>query len=263
MTMVLGVLMVVVAPQTSAASSSSEEYQCQATGATLSVAMAAFSAQNPHLTPTEPLLLSHAHGGPYLASWPTPNKHFNYSIVAGKLMVSIPASAKAKLFGGPNVCSALKRKTSGESTTTTLSSTGSLTFHIESESMTPTLKAGESVSVTPLNQGTPIHIGDILIFKAPPKVGSECGDDSRDLVSRVVGVPGDHLSSKGNTILINGTALTQTWSHSEPLGKAIAPVVVDGSHYFVMGDNQSDSCDSRYWGTLSRSKVVGIVKLPS
>ncbi|MGB8178551.1 MAG: signal peptidase I [Acidimicrobiales bacterium] len=134
-----------------------------------------------------------------------------------------------------------------------------MNFTISSGSMEPTIKVGGQVSVSPLTKATQIVIGDILVFKAPPKVSSFCGDDAGDLIARTIGVPGDHLSSKGNTILVNGKALKQTWTHTEPLGQAIPTVVVPKTHYFMIGDNQSDSCDSRSWGSVSRSKVIGIV----
>ncbi len=261
LTLVLGAL-VAVAPSTSEASTPPRaELDCQAAGATLSVAMAAFGAQNPHVIPSEELLLSHQDGGPYLAAWPGASRYFDYSIVAGKLMVSVPTSAKRMLFRGPSSCSKLKHLKSGVSTTTTPTSpeTGLMNFTISSGSMEPTIKVGGQVSVSPLTKATQIVIGDILVFKAPPKVSSFCGDDAGDLIARTIGVPGDHLSSKGNTILVNGKALKQTWTHTEPLGQAIPTVVVPKTHYFMIGDNQSDSCDSRSWGSVSRSKVIGIV----
>lgn len=78
-----------------------------------------------------------------------------------------------------------------------------------------------------------------------------------DLVKRVIGVPGDTLSSKGNTILVNGKPLKEAWSHWEPLGPAINPTTVKPGNYFVMGDNHNNSCDSRYWGTVPKSLIIG------
>ncbi len=132
------------------------------------------------------------------------------------------------------------------------------TFFIPSGSMEPTLQLGDRIVVSKLSVefGT-IHIGDILVFRAPAAVRTQCGDDVADLVKRVIGLPGDHLTSKGNTIYVNGSALKQPWSHYEPLGKPIGNVTVRKNHYFMMGDNESDSCDSRYWGTVPRSSIIG------
>ncbi len=132
------------------------------------------------------------------------------------------------------------------------------TFFIPSGSMEPTLQVGDRIVVSKLSVefGT-IHIGDILVFRAPPAVRTQCGDDVADLVKRVIGLPGDHLTSKGNTIYVNGSPLKQPWSHYEPIGRAIGKVTVPKNHYFMMGDNESDSCDSRFWGTVPRSSIIG------
>lgn len=101
-----------------------------------------------------------------------------------------------------------------------------------------------------------IHTGDILVFHSPPT--ENCGGPRvEDLVKRVIGVPGDHLTSKNNTIYVNGKPLKETWSHYEPLGPAIGNVTVAPGHYFMMGDNHSDSCDSRMWGTITHQDIIG------
>jgi signal peptidase I len=132
------------------------------------------------------------------------------------------------------------------------------TFYIPSGSMEPTLQIGDRIIVSKLSVefGT-IHTGDILVFKAPPAVATVCGDDVADLVKRVIGLPGQILTSKGNTIYVNGKPLDQPWTHVATLGKSIGTVYVPKNHYFMMGDNESDSCDSRYWGTIPRSSIIG------
>jgi signal peptidase I len=136
------------------------------------------------------------------------------------------------------------------------------TFFIPSGSMEPTLQIGDRIIVDKLavDWGT-IHRGDVLVFTAPPD--EDCmGVHDVDLVKRVIGLPGDTLYSLGNTIYVNGQKLTEAWTHTEPLGPpAIAsqshPVVVAARHYYMMGDNHSSSCDSRYWGTITRSDIIG------
>ena len=135
------------------------------------------------------------------------------------------------------------------------------TFYIPSGSMMPTLQVGDRIVVDKfaIDFGT-IHRGDILVFKAPPTLN--CGEPSAvDLVKRVVGLPGDSLYSIGNTVYVNHRVLREKWGHFEPLTPPIAsvaePVVVAANHYFMMGDNHPNSCDSRIWGTISRSDVIG------
>jgi signal peptidase I len=132
------------------------------------------------------------------------------------------------------------------------------TFFIPSASMTPTLLVGDRIIVDKLSAdfGT-INIGDIVVFKAPPDVKSDCSDAVTDLVKRVIGLPGDHLTSRGNTIYVNGKALNENWPHSEPLGTAIGNVTVPAGQYFMMGDYHQFSCDSRTWGTVPRANIIG------
>ena len=56
---------------------------------------------------------------------------------------------------------------------------------------------------------------------------------------------------------MNGKALTEAWSHKEPLGSPIANVTVPANRYFMVGDYHSNSCDSRSWGTVPRSDIIG------
>ncbi len=135
------------------------------------------------------------------------------------------------------------------------------TFFIPSGSMEPTLLVGDRIIVDKLavDWGS-IHRGDILVFKEPPT--EDCGGEPvTDLVKRVIGLPGDHLYSIGDTIYVNNKRLKEAWPHSEPLGNSIAspsdPVVVGANRYFMMGDNHSNSCDSRMWGTISRTEIIG------
>jgi signal peptidase I len=137
------------------------------------------------------------------------------------------------------------------------------TFFIPSGSMNPTLWKGNRIVVDKLSVdfGT-INIGDIVVFKAPPAVKRACGDDDVDLVKRVIGLPGDHLTSKGNTIYVNGKALDQKWTHYKQIGNTpIGNVTVPKGQYFMMGDNHAGSCDSRMWGTVPRSNIIGKVFL--
>ena len=136
------------------------------------------------------------------------------------------------------------------------------TFYIPSKSMKPTLFVSDRIVVDKMSVdfGT-INIGDVIVFKAPQDVAEDCDDPVTDLVKRVVGVPGAHVTSKGNTIYVNGVRLRENWTHWEPLGPAIGNVTVPANRYFVMGDNHNNSCDSRTWGSVPRSDIIGKVFL--
>jgi signal peptidase I len=131
------------------------------------------------------------------------------------------------------------------------------TFYIPSGSMNPTLDQGDRILVNKLSVrfGT-INIGDIVVFKAPP--AEHCDDGTyKDLVKRVIGLPGDVMTSKGNTVYVNGKALNEPWTYFPTLSPAITKVTVPANSYFVMGDNRANSCDSRFWGSVPRSDIIG------
>jgi len=123
--------------------------------------------------------------------------------------------------------------------------------------MEPTLHVGDRILVNKLSArfGT-INIGDIIVFKAPP---SEHCDDGNfpDLVKRVIGLPGDVMTSKGNTVYVNGHPLKEPWTYFHTLNPQIQKVKVPANSYYVMGDNRANSCDSRFWGTVPRSDIIG------
>ena len=131
------------------------------------------------------------------------------------------------------------------------------TFFIPSGSMEPTLHVGDRILVNKLSVrfGT-INIGDVIVFKAPP---SEHCDDGNfpDLVKRVIGLPGDVMTSKGNTVYVNGKALKEPWTLFPDLNPPIKKMKVPANNYYVMGDNRANSCDSRFWGTVPRSDIIG------
>jgi signal peptidase I len=141
------------------------------------------------------------------------------------------------------------------------------TFYIPSGSMEPTLNIGDRILVF---KGAYLFTdpkrGDVVVFKAPPS--EHCGGQAvSDLVKRIIAVPGDTIYSKGNTILIKGqgsaqyVVFHQNWPHYGMLLNPIQKQTIPPNHYFMMGDNHPASCDSRDWGTLPRSDIVGKVVL--
>jgi signal peptidase I len=133
------------------------------------------------------------------------------------------------------------------------------TFVIPSKSMKPTLHVGDRILVNKLSVDFgSINVGDVIVFKAPPS--EHCTSDGiADLVKRVIGLPGQHLTSKGNTIYADGKAIKEPWTYFHAIGTPIGHVTVPKGTYFVMGDNRADSCDSRIWGTVPRSDIIGKV----
>jgi signal peptidase I len=146
------------------------------------------------------------------------------------------------------------------------------TFYIPSGSMEPTLQIGDRILVNKLSYHLHgIHRGDIVVFSRPP--AENCGGpEVNDLVKRVVGMPGDVLTLAGGYVYVDGKRLNESWlprpeqgtTADGPVGSRsnlARPYRVPTNDYFVMGDNRSDSCDSRYWGPIGRSLIVGKVEL--
>jgi signal peptidase I len=134
------------------------------------------------------------------------------------------------------------------------------TYYVPSTSMWPTLKDGDRIVVSKIFGA--IEPGDIIVFKRPP--AEHCGGPPvPDLVKRVIGLPGQTVSAHGGKVYVTGKLQPEPWL---PKGKQTyttmtKPYKVPAGDYFVMGDNRRDSCDSRTWGPVKASYVVGKVFL--
>jgi signal peptidase I len=139
-------------------------------------------------------------------------------------------------------------------------------FSIPSLSMYPTLQVGDRIIVNKLSYDLhSVHRGDIVVFARPPLEDQEY----TDLVKRVIGLPGETISSKNCDVYINGKKLAEPWLPPDA-GCTTAlpgdpheqfnlpgPVKIPPGHYYVMGDNRTDSEDSRFFGPISGSLIVG------
>lgn len=163
-------------------------------------------------------------------------------------------------------------------------------FQIPSGSMLPTLKIGDFILVNKFDYGLRLPVvgttvvelgkperGDVMVFKYPE-------DPRINFIKRVVAVPGDVVEYRDKVLYINGLELTLTpvapdgsltlpaltEEALEPLGqdghriwrrmtagRDLPPVTVPAGQYFVMGDNRDNSNDSRVWGFVDDSLIVG------
>ena len=103
--------------------------------------------------------------------------------------------------------------------------------------------------------------GQIVVFTAP-RAADRCGgqEGGSAFVKRIVGLPGELVSERGGVVYIDGKRLVEPYVDSSRRGRESRswPRVAPG-HYFVMGDNRVHSCDSRTWGTVPRSSLIGPV----
>lgn len=143
-------------------------------------------------------------------------------------------------------------------------------YLIPSTSMADTLVPGQRVLVDRLIYDfTAVHRGDIIVFRGPQP-------PHEVMIKRVVGLPGDVLSIRGGRLFVNGepapdsfvdkvSGVTEPTTPPDPAvmttpGAPWAltrPYRVPAGCYFVMGDNRTDSDDSRYWGTVPRDDIIG------
>ncbi|HEX3840644.1 MAG TPA: signal peptidase I [Acidimicrobiales bacterium] len=141
-------------------------------------------------------------------------------------------------------------------------------FTIPSPSMVPTLQVGNRIIVDKLSYDFDgVHRGDIVVFHRPPLENATYND----LVKRVIGLPGETISSLNGSVYINGKRLSEPWlpktpssftgaiPSSHPEFNLPGPVKIPAGDYFVMGDNRTDSADSRFFGPIAGSLIVGRV----
>jgi signal peptidase I len=136
------------------------------------------------------------------------------------------------------------------------------TFWVPSGSMVPTLAVYDRILVQKaFFSWHNVREGDIVVFTHPPL--DQCGGvPAGDLVKRVIALPGQTIYSAGNTIYINGHLLAEPYLPAyDPLGPPIAssqhPYRVPAGDFYVLGDNRADSCDSRYWGPIQGTSIIG------
>jgi len=174
-------------------------------------------------------------------------------------------------------------------------------FRIPSTSMMPTLLVGDFILVNKFAYGLRLPVantkvvpigapqrGDVVVFRYPG-MGENDPGKGQDYIKRVIGLPGDHISFRGQTLYVNDQAIDKTpvgvyvgAGHGrEMTGATVFRVDLGGKvhrslevtpfgnprtegawevpagHYFVMGDNRDASADSRVWGFVPEENLVG------
>jgi signal peptidase I len=128
-------------------------------------------------------------------------------------------------------------------------------FYIPSASMDPTLKVHDRVLVNKLSYHLhSVHRGDVVVFKAPPV---ERTAQIKDLVKRVIGLPGDTIEARDGHIYINDHLLNEPYLPKGTISDNLPKQVIPANSYFMMGDNRTESSDSRVFGPIKRSTIIG------
>jgi len=140
-------------------------------------------------------------------------------------------------------------------------------YRVPTPSMANTVHAGDRVLIDRVLYGhRDIKRGDIIVFRGGAAV------DRQVLLKRVVGLPGDVLSIEDGRFMVNGRPsedgyVRQVDGGPEPTQPGLggseapwslqAPYQVPDGFYYVLGDNRTDSFDSRFWGPVAREAVIG------
>jgi signal peptidase I len=157
-------------------------------------------------------------------------------------------------------------------------------YRIPSSSMEPTLKVGQRVLVNRIGNdfGNP-SVGDIVVFHPPKKAGDQtCGPSERRLnggagaaacdetepeqsstnfIKRIVAGPGDVITIREGHVIRNGVSEKDSYINpcppATPACNFPTPIRIPAGHYFMMGDNRGESDDSRFWGPVPKSWIIG------
>ncbi len=134
---------------------------------------------------------------------------------------------------------------------------------VPSASMAPTLEPGDRVLTNKLvyDFADPDK-GDLVVFESVDERKDE------EIVKRVVGLPGEEISVQEGVLLVNGEPPHEPYllptqesptAHDIPGVDSFGPMVVPQNHVFVMGDNRTNSYDSRFFGPVPEENLVGEV----
>ena len=154
-------------------------------------------------------------------------------------------------------------------------------YRIPSGSMEPTLAIGQRVLVDRIgNDFFAPSVGDIAVFHPPADASAQvCGDirekpgqacdrpgakeSSLNYIKRVVAGPLDTIKIIDGRVYLNGKRQTEKFANltgctpTNPDCNYPTPITIPAGYYFMMGDNRDFSDDSRFWGPVPRSWIIG------
>ena len=133
---------------------------------------------------------------------------------------------------------------------------------VNGQSMIPNFESGDYVLTDKISYrlGEPQR-GDVVVFHAPSSAHCPQGTGC-DFIKRVVGLPGELVEIKDSQIFVNSESLGEVYIPDEFQTEAGSftrnkSVSLGDNQYFVVGDNRPHSSDSRVWGPIDKSMIVG------
>jgi signal peptidase I len=130
-------------------------------------------------------------------------------------------------------------------------------FVVDGTSMSTTLHDGDRVFVNKLSYRLhDPHRGDVVVLHEIN------GTTDRDLIKRVIALPGETIEMRNCDVTINGRHLDEPYLDPQVVtpgncGGDLSPTLVPKNHVFVMGDNRAGSLDSRNLGPIAEKDLVG------
>jgi signal peptidase I len=101
--------------------------------------------------------------------------------------------------------------------------------------------------------------GEIIVFNTPTAAAEAACNASGTFVKRLIGLPGETVTERNGAIFIDGKKLNEPYIQASRRDHQSGTWNVPQGHYFFMGDNRLQSCDSRRWGSVTRSAIIGEV----
>lgn len=129
---------------------------------------------------------------------------------------------------------------------------------IRGASMEPTFTNGDYILTSKVTYKLrPLHRGDIIVFRSPENPDIE-------FIKRIIGLPGDNITVRDGEVYVNSSRLNEPYisSKTTSIKEQFAPsgtLIVTPNTLFVMGDNRVRSSDSREFGPISTSSIIGYV----
>ncbi len=127
-------------------------------------------------------------------------------------------------------------------------------YKIPTQSMSPTIEMGDAMiaDMKAYRKSHPSR-GDLIVFNFPL-------NESIPYVKRLIGLPGEEIEIRNRTVYINGQPLKEDYvQYLDPgsTNEHFGPLRIPPSQFFVLGDSRDNSQDSRYWGTVKQSQILG------
>lgn len=127
-------------------------------------------------------------------------------------------------------------------------------FYIPSPSMEQTLNIQDRVLVNKLSYRLhDVNRGDVVVFERPPNDVGQI----RDLIKRVIALPGETVEGRDGRVLIDGRPLREPYLAAGTFTSPFGPTEVPDGFVWVMGDNRGNSSDSRVFGSVNESSIIG------